>query len=229
MIRLAVFDMAGTTVADDNFVAKAFKNAFSKKGYIINEEQVNPLMGYKKIVAIKTVMEQLGEEYDQELLEDIHTDFENEMIEFYESDPQVKAMEHAEDIFIQFKERGIIIALNTGFPRSIADAIIDRLQWIDRDLIDYYIASDEVEHGRPDASMIKELMMEAGVTDPKEVIKIGDTSVDIEEGINADCLYVIAVTTGAASRDELEKYHPTHIIDNLSQLPAILQPAVNAY
>jgi phosphonatase-like hydrolase len=130
---------------------------------------------------------------------------------------------------MQLKERGIIIALNTGFPRSVADAIVARLQWMERGLVDFYIASDEVEQGRPDPSMIKELMMEAGVKDPKEVIKIGDTTVDVEEGINADCLYVIAVTTGAATRNELEKYHPTHIIDDLSELIALLQPVGNAY
>ena len=228
MIKLAVFDMAGTTVADDNFVAKAFINAFSINGYDITEEHVNPLMGYKKIVAIKTVLEQLGEEYDEDLLNDIHTDFEDEMIEFYESDPAVRAINNAEDIFMLLKEKGVSIALNTGFPKSIADAIVDRLQWVERGLIDDYIASDEVENGRPDSSMIKELMLRAGVDDGNEVAKIGDTTVDVEEGKNAGCAYVIAVTTGAATRSQLEEFQPTHIIDSLSELMDILQPVSHA-
>ncbi len=215
--------MAGTTVTDDNFVAKAFINAFSINGYDITEEQVNPLMGYKKIVAIKTVMEQLGEEYDDDLLNDIHSDFEDDMMEFYESDPAVSAINNAENIFMQLKKKGVSIALNTGFPKSIADAIVDRLEWMERGLIDDYIASDEVEEGRPGSAMIKELMLRAGITDSKEVVKIGDTTVDIEEGINAGCAYVIGVTTGAASRSQLAEYHPTHIIDDLSELTAILQ------
>ena len=215
--------MAGTTVTDNNFVAKAFKNAFSIHGYDVTEEQINPLMGYKKIAAIKTVMDQLGEEYDEELLNDIHTDFEDEMIEFYQSDPAVSAINNVEDVFMQLKEKGVNIALNTGFPKSIADAIVDRLQWVERGLIDDYIASDEVEEGRPNPSMINELMIRSGVTDSKDVVKIGDTTVDIEEGINAGCAYVIAVTTGAATRNQLADYHPTHIIDDLSELTAILQ------
>lgn len=215
--------MAGTTVTDNNFVAKAFKNAFSIHGYDVTEEQINPLMGYKKIAAIKTVMDQLGEEYDEELLNDIHTDFEDEMIEFYQSDPAVSAINNVEDVFMQLKEKGVNIALNTGFPKSIADAIVDRLQWVERGLIDDYIASDEVEEGRPNPSMINELMLRSGVTDSKDVVKIGDTTVDIEEGINAGCAYVIAVTTGAATRNQLADYHPTHIIDDLSELTAILQ------
>ena len=43
--RLAVFDMAGTTVADDNAVGIAFQQAFSNNGYEIILEDVNPLMG----------------------------------------------------------------------------------------------------------------------------------------------------------------------------------------
>jgi phosphonatase-like hydrolase len=222
MIKLAVFDMAGTTVADEGFVSKALKNAFFINGYEITEEQVNPLMGYKKIVAIKTLLEQMGEEYDDELLEDIHSDFENEMIAFYESSPSVRAIRNAEAAFLQLKEKGACIALNTGFPKSIAYAIVNRLQWIERGLIDDYIASDEVEEGRPSSLMIKELMLRAGVEDSNDVIKIGDTTVDIEEGKNAGCSIVVAVTTGATSRSELEEYHPTHIIDDLSELTAIL-------
>jgi phosphoglycolate phosphatase-like HAD superfamily hydrolase len=54
------------------------------------------------------------------------------------------------------------------------------------------------------------------------VVKIGDTEVDINEGINAGCAIVVAVTTGAFTRDQLEPYAPDYIIDNLSELPALI-------
>jgi phosphonatase-like hydrolase len=222
MIKLVVFDMAGTTVADDNFVGKAFQNAFSINGYEVYPSQVNPLMGYKKIDAIKIVLDELGEEYTMDTVQDIHTDFVKEMIDFYEYDPAVKPMKNTEDIFQQLKEKGILIALNTGFPKSIADAIIHRLQWKQKGLVDDYIASDEVEEGRPNPFMMEELMRRAGVADAMAVAKIGDTTVDIEEGKNAGCGYVIAVTTGAATRSELEAHYPTHIIDDLSELIPLL-------
>jgi phosphonatase-like hydrolase len=214
--------MAGTTVADDNFVAKAFQNAFSVNGYAVHPEQVNPLMGYKKIDAIKTVLDELGEEYNLETVDDIHTDFVKEMIDFYEHDREVRPLKNAETIFQQLKEKGISIALNTGFPKSIADTIVNRLQWKQRGLVDDYIASDEVEEGRPNPFMIMELMRRAGVSDAMSVAKIGDTAVDIEEGKNTGCGYIIAVTTGAATRHELEAHYPTHIIDDLSELIPLL-------
>ncbi|HKO81626.1 MAG TPA: HAD hydrolase-like protein [Chitinophagaceae bacterium] len=222
-VRLAVFDIAGTTVADDHAVANAFRKAFESYGYDeISEEDVKPLMGYKKPIAIGMVLEKLGIEWDADLIENIHNEFVSEMMDHYEYSPDVKPMLQAENVFLQLKEKGIKIALNTGFSKDIADVIVSRLQWKERGLIDDYIASDEVEEGRPQPFMIQTLMKRAGIDDSKEVIKIGDTEVDVNEGRNAGCSLVVAVTTGAFTKQQLKEYHPDHIIDDLSQLPALI-------
>ena len=222
-IKLAVFDMAGTTVSDNNDVAKAFQKAFAENGVNITEETVNPLMGYHKPLAIRMVLEKLGAEFDDDFIEKIHEDFENEMIDFYEYAPEVKPMPGAEEVFEHLKEKGIRIALNTGFSKNIAETIINRFQWKERGLVDDFIGSDEVEMGRPYSFMIKQLMFNADVDDPMQVAKIGDTAVDIEEGQNAGCRYVVAVTTGAYMEDDLQKMNPTHIVNHLSELPAIFK------
>jgi phosphonatase-like hydrolase len=221
-VKLAVFDIAGTTVADDNAVAIAFKNAFDVYGYSIKEEDVKPLMGYKKPVAIQIMLEKLGAEFDEELVNDIHDEFEVAMLDHYEYSPDVKAMPGAENVLQNLKEKGIRIALNTGFSKSIADTIVNRLQWIEKGLVDDYIASDEVEEGRPQPYMIQTLMKRAGIDDANEVIKIGDTEVDINEGRNAGCSLVVAVTTGAFTKEQLAPYKPDHIIDDLSQLQSLI-------
>ena len=53
-VKLAVFDIAGTTVTDNNAVATAFCKAFSSFGYAITHEDVTPLMGYKKTAIIRS-------------------------------------------------------------------------------------------------------------------------------------------------------------------------------
>lgn len=222
-IRLVVFDIAGTTVADDNNVAAAFRNAFQENGVDITAEDVNPLMGYHKPLAIQMLLERTGVEFDAELIEKIHDDFQNEMLDFYEYGAEVKPISGAEDVFEILKERGMRIALNTGFSKSIAATIVHRFQWKEKGLVDDLIGSDEVEMGRPYPFMIRRLMERAGIDDPAEVAKIGDTTVDIEEGQNAGCLYVVAVTTGACPPEELEKMNPTHIINHLSEVPHILK------
>jgi phosphoglycolate phosphatase-like HAD superfamily hydrolase len=47
----------------------------------------------------------------------------------------------------------------------------------------------------------------------------------VEEGRNAGCGVVAAVTTGAYTREELEECQPDHIIDDLKELMPIVEQA----
>lgn len=222
-LKLCVFDMAGTTVVDRQNVHAAFINAMADYGYNVSLEEVNPLMGYKKTTAIRQLLnihEPDKEKITTMVVDLIHEAFEKYMVEFYATTPDLHALPFAEDLFVVLKERGIKVGLNTGFSRKVADVIVDRLGWKERNLFDYLVASDEVENGRPFPYMIQKMMTEAGVKE-QEVAKVGDTEVDINEGHNTGCLYVIGVTTGAFTREELLPYKPTHIIDNLKELEQI--------
>lgn len=84
---------------DSNNVAQAFRNAFASHGLEINEADANPLMGYHKPLAIQLMLEKIRVDPDPEFIEEIHADFEKEMVDFYEYDPAVKPMPGAEDIF----------------------------------------------------------------------------------------------------------------------------------
>lgn len=101
--------------------------------------------------------------------------------------------------------------------------MVNRLGWLDNGLVQHLIASDEVPHGRPDPYMIFSIMNECGITNAKEVIKVGDTEVDVNEGRNAGCLWTIAVTTGAYSREALEPHKPDYIIDSLQELIPLIE------
>jgi phosphonatase-like hydrolase len=144
------------------------------------------------------------------------------MIEFYKYSPKVKAVPGAEVVFEKLKAKGIHIALNSGFSRTIVDVIIERLQWKQKGLVDDVIASNEVKEGRPAPYMIEQLMYKAKVDDPMQVAKVGDTPVDMEEGVNAGCSLIIGVTWGAGKEDELEEKGATHIVNDISVLPDIL-------
>jgi len=214
--------MAGTTVSDKNFVATAFQNAFKKQDISISTDEINPLMGYEKRLAIQMMLEKYGIDFDQDMVDTIYDDFIDEMVDFYEYSPEVKPADGAEELFESLKQKSITIALNTGFPKDIADVIVNRFQWVEKGLVDDYIASDEVERGRPFPYMIEQLMYRAGVDDPLLVAKVGDTAVDIEEGKSVGCRYNIAITTGAYKTDDLQSYSPTHIVNSLLEIPSIL-------
>ena len=226
MIDFAVFDMAGTTISDKNFVAKAFQKAFMRRGIEVLESEANPLMGYAKPVAIEMILQRKELEFDAVLVDKIHHDFVDDMMDFYQFSPYVKAMPDTEDVFFFLKEHGVKIALNTGFSKDIAEVILDRFQWMERGLVDDFICSDEVPEGRPYPYMIDELKTRNHLDSDAIVMKVGDTVADVLEGKNAGCRLVIAVTTGAASREELEEHFPTHIISNLSEIPGILSQSI---
>ena len=219
LTELVVFDMAGTTVKDKNYVGIAFHEAMKSYGYEVAVEEINPIMGYEKPLAIRMMLEkhEIGKDRITDVLvNDIHSEFVERMINFYSTTNEIAPLPDVEETFAALKEDGIKIALNTGFSRDIADVIIGRLGWESK--IDYLIASDEVEHGRPYPDMIRKIMAELDIDSPEKVVKVGDTEVDINEGINAGCKYVIGITTGAFTREELLPYKPTHIIDNISEV-----------
>jgi phosphonatase-like hydrolase len=230
-VALVVFDIAGTTVKDNGNVANAFMYALKQFGYTVPRKEVNYIMGYKKPEAISMMLEKFypGEmEKKLGLVEHIHTLFIDTMVQFYENDPELQPMSNAEYIFSQLQSHDIKVALNTGFSKKITDTILKRLGWNRTKLIDRVISSDEVENGRPSADMIHAIMKATGIANSAQVVKVGDTEVDILEGRNAGCGLVVSVSTGAYSRRQLLAYKPDAVIDDISELPIILNYAVLA-
>ncbi len=224
-IKLVVFDLAGTTIQDESGVMQAFQSTLRSRGYKVPTPEVAAVMGYKKNEAIELLLKKHEADRSKitpELIDEIHTDFVQQMITFYQTSPTAIAFPHTEDTFVQLRNQGIKIGINTGFPRVIADAVLNRMHWSDKGLIDYTIASDEAEAGRPYPYMIQHMMAQCGLTDAEEVAKVGDTEVDVREGQNAGCKYVIGITTGSFTRQELEPYHPTHIIDDIAEVVTII-------
>lgn len=222
-VKLVVFDMAGTTVSDENYVGAAFTAAMKKYGYEPKIEEVNPIMGYEKPIAIKMMLEKLELEVSKisdQLIEKIHSEFVAIMLDFYRTSANIKPLPNVEDTFEKLRNQGIKIGLDTGFSKDIAQLIIDRLDWHHK--VDCIVASDEVSQGRPYPYMIQKIMKDLQIENAAEVAKVGDTEVDINEGRNAGCKYVIGITTGSFTRQELEPYEPTHIIDNISEIFQII-------
>ncbi len=223
-ISLVVFDIAGTTVADNGNVNTAFHGAFLNAGYAVDKSDIDKVMGYRKTDAIKMILSsyRLSADKEEKLVEVIHNDFTQRMIEFYRSDESLKPLHFAEEVFKILQDHQVKVALNTGFTRSITDTVLNKLQWNNNPLINAVICSDEVPAGRPQPFMINALMEQLQIHSPSSVAKVGDTEVDILEGRNAACGKVIAVATGAYTKDELASYHPDHLIDSLQQLPALI-------
>lgn len=223
--KMVVFDIAGTTVKDKGNIAETFQQAFQEYGIEVAVDEVNKVMGWRKIDAVKSLLElyRPGATTEQpELVEKIHDAFTKNMVTFYENDTELVPLPFAEDLFSSLRNSGVKVCLNTGFTDIITQTILVRLGWGKGKMIDDFISSDQVAEGRPHAYMIKEMMKRNGITDTASVVKVGDTEVDVLEGRAALCGKVIAVTTGAYTREQLVTYRPDYIIDSLSELIPLL-------
>ncbi len=213
--------MAGTTVNDDNNVAACVKEAMAEFGHEITIDDVKDVMGYPKPDAITVLLGKHGIA-DSELVDKIHEVFVNKMINFYSTHPQIKEKSGASETFRRLKASGVGVGLDTGFSRNITNAIIDRMGWMEHNLIDVSVSSDEVAHGRPHPDMIYKAMDLLNISSASEVVKVGDTISDLQEGHSAGCKYVIGITTGTNTREELAAAYNTHLIDHISSVADIV-------
>lgn len=227
LIKLVVFDMAGTTIHDENNVAKAFQKSLNEAGYPgVSLQEANEKMGYAKPQAIRELLEIYEPDparITDDFIEEIHTRFVQGMLHHYATDPMIRPVADAEEVFQSLQQMGIKVALDTGFSRDITDIILERIGWHTNGLVQASAASDEVPRGRPFPDMIQKIMSELGLNDPKSVVKVGDTEVDIHEGHNAGCLMSIGVTAGVFSAEELTPHRPTHLAASLTEVLRIIQ------
>jgi phosphonatase-like hydrolase len=223
MIRLVVFDMAGTTVDENNVVYKTIQKAFRQAGYDVSLDLVlQNGAGKEKLQAVKDILREVFGVINDELAQGIHAVFKTSLVDTYR-DLDVRPVNGANDLFRYLKQHGIAVALNTGYDGNTALGLLRKLGWEDSGLIDAVVTATDVPRSRPFPDMIRLAMFKTGIGDPQEVVKIGDSTVDIEEGQNAKCRFSIGITGGAQTREQLLLQHPDFVIDQLSELIAIIE------
>ncbi|MDC6366243.1 MULTISPECIES: phosphonatase-like hydrolase [Flavobacteriaceae] len=222
-IQLAVFDMAGTTVNEDNVVYKTVQKALANAGLETTLEIVLEFgAGKEKFNAIKDIINEIAPE-SKFNADEIHADFKNLLKEAY-ANLEVSPYEGVVELFETLKDNHVKVVLNTGYDAKTAQSLVDKLKWKVGEEIDALITADDVEVGRPSSEMIDKAMEQFDISDSDKVLKAGDSIIDIEEGKNANCGITVGVLTGAHTREQLEKANPTLILESLEELGKILFP-----
>ena len=223
-IRLVVFDVSGTTVYDGGgAVRRALREALEAAGLSLREGSLERVMGLAKPIAIRTLLEGHGRDELLPQVDTIHAAFVSRIIRYYRDDPSVRAVDGAVQTFARLRDAGTMVALNTGFTRPVLDAVLARLGWDGpASPIDASITSDEVARGRPYPDMITALRQRLGGIPAREVAKVGDTAVDLQEGTMAGCGLVIGVLGGGHDRAMLGEQPHDALLNSVAELPALL-------
>lgn len=234
-IKLVVFDLAGTTVQDDNAVSGCLFQAAQEFNLPATELEIRPHMGTNKIRLYQFLIaraqgrvvdfrdfEKFTAPDSLELATRVFHRYEEIMIDYYRR--EAREIPGAADVFRWCHEHGIKVATNTGFHREITQAIMDGLGWVRDGLVNLAV---DVEHtpnhrGRPAPFMIFYAMAQLDIQSVHQVLKIGDTPADMLEGTNAGCRGVVGVLSGCLPITAFGGYRHTHIIPSVRELPPLI-------
>ena len=215
-IKMIVFDMAGTTVDEDNVVYKTLHKSIKNSGFDLNYQFVlDHGAGKEKMQALKDIMAKAN--FTSYPLNEIYSLFLKLLNKAYDT-LDFKPQPYAEELFKILKEKGIKVVLNTGYNQETANKILEKLNWSVGNDIDALITASQVLNARPAPDMILLAKEMFSIENSSEIAKVGDSIIDIEEGKNAACGLNIAVLTGAHNREQLESASPDLIIGNLSEI-----------
>jgi phosphonoacetaldehyde hydrolase len=188
-----VFDWAGTTIDFGCLApAGAFVQAFASRGVEVTIAEARAPMGLHKKQHIATMLAgpalaerwqaATGRAWSQTDVDDLYrlvTPLQVEAAQVY-SDLVPGVL----DTVRWLRERSIRVASTTGYFREAAEVVYSaaRQQGFQPD---FTICADEVPAGRPAPWMMFRAMESLNVYPPQLVVKVGDTPVDIADGLNA--------------------------------------------
>ncbi|MEI2274298.1 HAD hydrolase-like protein [Sphingobacterium sp. ML3W] len=237
-IKLAIFDMAGTTVQDEREVEKCFYDAIIATNLSISSEKINSMMGWSKILVFETIWkEEIGTEHSsyQQKVQESYQYFCKVLEDHYLS-YGAKSYDGVLDVFEFCRTNDIKVALTTGFYRKVTDIILGKLGWnngLAKDytnlektgshIINCSVTSSDVINGRPAPEMIYLAMQKCGISDTKEVINLGDTPSDLQSASSADVLFNVGSLYGSHNKEELSVLPHDRLITAPNEIIEIIQ------
>jgi phosphonoacetaldehyde hydrolase len=192
-IRLVLFDWAGTIIDFGcQAPAEAFVEAFAVIGISATLAEARRPMGLHKKDHLRAMLQEPGlcakwrsvfgtewTEADVERLYQVVTPKQISAASKYS-----RLIPGLHEVVAELRRRGIRIATTTGYFQAAADVVYAVAQ--EQGFApDFQICADEVPEGRPAPWMIFRCMEALQIYPPAAVLKIGDTPVDIQEGLNA--------------------------------------------
>jgi phosphonoacetaldehyde hydrolase len=252
-IEAIIFDWAGTTV-DYGCMAPiyAMQEAFIAFNLSITLDEIRKPMGMLKLDHIKTVlaMERVRAHFhathnrypESQDIEKIYIEFEkNIFLNLHQHTKLIPGILIVQDYLRAHK---INIGTTTGYTKEMIKIVAESAKKQGYSP-DYIISSDEVSRGRPYPYMLHQNIRELGIQDVRNVIKVGDTIVDIQEGLYAGCWSVGVIKgssllglneneTASMPTKELKKKIKTiryqmlaagahFVLDSIEELPSVIE------
>ena len=234
-LTLALFDMAATTVDDTidgrPLVLQSFADSFHTAPVTVPWDVLNAQRGKDKMEVFRTLLASHGGLHGGTLEQTAQRLLEHFTAQLLRNVERLGEMPGATAAFRFLKRHGVFIALGSGFPLDVTQAIVRHLGWTTAGLVDYVTCGEAAGAGRPHPHMLHRSLQAAGILPPDspvdrvlpdfaygQVLKVGDTLQDVAEGRNVGAL-TIAVTSGTQTAETLEKAGPAAVLPSVAELP----------
>jgi phosphonatase-like hydrolase len=221
VIDLVALDMAGTTIDDRGSVYVALRRSVEETGAAVAQEDLQLWMGADKTEAIGALMRLGGGNPTSASVAAAFERFHVILGELYAAEPP-GALPGVVDALRTLRDRGVRVALTTGFDDDVALPMLEALGWHTGPdgILDAVVTTSDVTAGRPAPYLIHHAMELTGVTDVRRVLAAGDTIVDLRAARNAGAI-AVGVTSGALSREELAAHPHDHILGSVAEIPGL--------
>lgn len=192
-IQAVILDWAGTAVDYGSFAPTAvFLRLFKSMGVEISAEDARSGMGLMKKDHLRTILSReavsrtwiaaFNRPYQESDIDNLFDNFIPMQLAVLED--YATPIPGLHEVTGLLRERGIKIGSTTGYIRSMMDILAPKAseQGYQPDCI---VCPDEVPAGRPYPWMCYQNAQKMGVYPMSAMVKVGDTLVDMEEGLNA--------------------------------------------
>jgi len=205
-IETVIFDWAGTAVDFGCFApVNVFLTIFEDAGVTVTLEEARKPMGMLKIDHIRTMLEMPriqeewkrvhGQSFTEEDVQALYKEFELKLMESLAA--FTNPIQYVKETVQQLREAGIRIGSTTGYTDSMMEVVTQHAA-IKGYQPDFLVTPTQVgDKGRPYPYMIFKNMEALGSKSTKQVVKIGDTTSDIKEALNAG-VWAVGVIIGSS-------------------------------
>jgi phosphonoacetaldehyde hydrolase len=252
-IQLVIFDWAGTTVDFGSMApVRAFIELFRLEGVTVSAAEARAPMGMHKKDHIREMLKlpEVGAKW-QTAKGAAWTEADVDRLYHAVAPLQMETIKQSAElvpgllsVIESLRADGLKIGGTTGYFEAAAHLVMAQAK-AQGFVPDCSVHGDEVPQGRPAPWMVYKVMQKLGVYPAASVLKVGDTVLDIEEGLNAGVWSVgvcdSSSETGltlpewkalsgndqaaaiARSKERLEQAGAHAVIASLSELPALVK------
>jgi phosphonoacetaldehyde hydrolase len=252
-LKAVVLDWAGTTVDFGSLApVHTLREVFARAGMALNDSELRRDMGLPKKEHIRKILSMPRVQGAWHSLHG-HNPGQSEVEELYQAFIPLQLSCLAEysavipgvpEAIEKFRGRGLKIGSSTGYSRTMLDLLVEKSAK-EGYRPDCHLAPEDVGAGRPCPFMMYENAVRLQVYPLAAIAKIGDTPVDVQEGLNAGTWSIGVASTGnmiglslrdfqtladadresrlVEARLELEQAGAHYVVDTLAEVPAVLE------